>query len=90
MKNLQPYEIYGSEDIQENNGMMGESSCMSEAAKANMKKICEEHLAKEAAEYHNNDNPEHTYEGYVAECGKYLMECMGQAGYAGLSKPYAE
>ena len=90
MKNLQPYEIYGSEDIQENNGMMGESSCMSEAAKANMKKICEEYLAKEAAQYHNDDDTEHTYEGYVAECGKYLMECMGQAGYAGLSKPYAE
>ena len=90
MKNLQPYEIYGSEDIQENYGMMGESSCMSEAAKANMKKICEDYLAKEAAEYHNDDDTEHTYEGYVAECGKYLMECMGQAGYAGLDKPHAE
>jgi len=90
MKNLQPYEIYGSEDIQENHGMMGESSCMSEAAKANMKKICEEYLAKEAAEYNDDDDAEHTYEGYVAQCGKYLMECMGQAGYAGLNKTYAE
>jgi hypothetical protein len=90
MKNLQPYEIYGSEDIQENHGMMGESSCMSEAAKANMKKICEEYLAKEAAEYHDDDDAEHTYEGYVAQCSKYLSECMGQAGYAGLNKIYAE
>ena len=90
MKNLKPYEIYGSEDIQESYGMEAESSCMSEDAKASMKKICEDYLAKEAAEYHNDEDPEHTYECYVTECGKYLNECLGQAGYAGLEKPHAE
>ena len=47
-------------------------------------------LAKEAKEYHDDENPDHTYEGYVNECGNYIKEYMGRPGYSSLDKPYAE
>jgi hypothetical protein len=50
-----------------------------------LESLCEAMLCKEADEYHNDENPEHTYEGYVIECANYMKEYMGQAGYASLS-----
>lgn len=89
MKNLQSYENYGIEGVQENYDMQKESTCMSEDAKMQLEKICEEYLAKEAKEYHEDMEEAHTYEGYVNEATKYLKECMDRAGYASSYKPYA-
>jgi hypothetical protein len=90
MKNLTTYENYGTSEIQENWDMQKESSCMSEGARMQLEKICEEYLAKEAKEYRDDENPDHTYEGYVNECGNYIKEYMGRPGYSSLDKPYAE
>lgn len=50
-------------------------SC-SENAKMAIKSLCENHLCNEGMDYENNENAEHTYEGYVNECMDYLRECM--------------
>lgn len=83
MKNLKHYESFSTTEIKESNHM--NEYGMSPASKMALESLCEAMLCKEADEYHNDENPEHTYEGYVMECANYMKECMGQAGYASLS-----
>lgn len=51
----------------------------SEDAKMAIKSICEEYLCKEGMEFDQNENEEHTYEGYAKACMEYLKECMMEA-----------
>lgn len=88
MKNLTSYENH-SKGLSESY-MSNESSCMSEAAKEAVKKVCEEVLCKEADNYHNDSNEGHTYEGYVNECMGYMREAMGHSGYSSLHKSFAK
>jgi hypothetical protein len=76
MENIKSYESFSDMEIKESNGM--NESCMSPASKMALESLCEAMLCKEAGEYHNDENPEHTYEGYVMECANYMKECMGQ------------
>lgn len=64
------------------------SGCMSETAKSMMEKMCENYLIKEAMEYHKDPYESHTYEGYMMESAKYLMEIMGNKGYSTVHKHY--
>jgi len=89
MKNLQSYENYGISEIQENYGMQEGSSCMSESAKMQMEKLCEEYLTKEAKDYHDDMEEAHTYEGYINEAMGYLKKCMDRTGYPTMDKPYS-
>jgi hypothetical protein len=61
------------------------SECMSESVKEKMKEMCENHILREAMEYHDDHDPEHTYEGYVKECISYMNEILGSAGYGSFS-----
>ena len=83
MENIKSYESFSDIEIKESNHMS--ESGMSPASKMALESLCEAMLCKEADEYHNDENPEHTYEGYVMECANYMKECMVQAGYASLS-----
>jgi len=83
MENIKSYESFSDIEIKESNHMS--ESGMSPASKMALESLCEAMLCKEADEYHNDENPEHTYEGYVMECANYMKVCMGQAGYASLS-----
>lgn len=73
------------EFMNENMGMelpedtMSEGMNCSENAKMAIKSICEEYLCKEGMEYDQNENEEHTYEGYAKACMEYLNECMMEA-----------
>lgn len=42
-----------------------------------IKSLCESTLCKEAKSYHEDDDPSHTYEGYVGICSDHLKKCMG-------------
>lgn len=44
-----------------------------------IKKLCEGAMHNEAMDHDKNENPKHTYEGYMKECGKYMNECMNEA-----------
>jgi hypothetical protein len=84
MENIKSYESFSDIEIKESNDM---NECgMSTESKMALESLCEAMLCKEADQYHNDENPEHTYEGYVMECANYMKECMGQAGYAPLIK----
>ena len=84
MENIKSYESFSTVEIKESNNM---NECgMSPASKMALESLCEAMLCKEADQYHNDENPEHTYEGYVMECSNYIKECMGQSGYASLTK----
>jgi hypothetical protein len=84
MENIKSYESFSTVEIKESNDM---NECgMSPASKMALESLCEAMLCKEADQYHNDENPEHTYEGYVNECANYIKECMGQSGYAPLIK----
>jgi len=37
---------------------------------------CMEMIKMEAHHWHNDDNPEHTFESYMMECDKYMKEMM--------------
>jgi hypothetical protein len=87
MKNLQAYENYGIEEVQENYDMQKESSCMSESSKMQLEKLCEEYLTTEAKAYHDDEDEYHTYEGYVNEVMNQIKSCMGRSGYPA-DKPY--
>lgn len=85
MENIKSYESFSDIEIKESNYMHGYSvphgmneTCMSPASKMALESLCEAMLCKEADEYHNDENPEHTYEGYVMGCANYMKECMGQ------------
>jgi hypothetical protein len=84
MENIKSYESFSDIEIKESNGM--NETCMSSESKMALESLCEAMLCKEADQYHNDENPEHTYEGYVMECMNYVKECMGQSGYASLAK----
>lgn len=43
-----------------------------------IKKMCEDVLHPEAKAYHDDEDPAHTYDGYVKECKAYLKECMNE------------
>lgn len=94
MENLTPYEDFSiaRSAIEENYESMGHKmeSAMSHQAMEALKQVCEGMLCKEAEDYHNDENEEHTYEGYVNECMGYIKEVMGNPGYATLVKPHAE
>lgn len=83
MENIKSYESFSDIEIKESNHM--NESCMSPASKMALESLCEAMLCKEAAGYHNDENPMHTYEGYVMECANYMKEYMGQAEYSPLS-----
>jgi len=93
MENIKSYEKFNDsidenfEDVAEG---MGCQSCLSEGAMMEMKKLCESILMKEAEDYDNDDDENHTYEGYVNECMKYMNEMLGRPGYASVSKPYTD
>jgi hypothetical protein len=57
------------------------SECMSEGTKQIIQEVCKNHILGEAMKYHNDHDPEHTYEGYVNECMSYMNEMLGSAGY---------
>ncbi len=87
MKNLKEYDFFGS--VEESSDHLSEgSSCMSPSAMEAIKSACKSCLMEEAHGYDQDENPDHTYEGYVNKCMEYLKECMGQAGYASLANPY--
>ena len=86
MKNLKPFEDYSISNLDED---LEESSCLSENAKNELKRICEEHLVKEAIDYDEDDYDEHTYDGDVEETANYIKECLGRPGYSSLDKTYA-
>ena len=89
MENLLKFKDHAAKSIDES--MMEEGrGCLSEAAKSVLEKACKEILMKEAQEYHDDENPEHTYEGYVNECNNYINEIMGNAGYSSTAKPFAK
>jgi hypothetical protein len=73
------------EFMNENMGMelptdsMEEGMSCSENAKMAIKSICEEYLCKEGMEYDQNENEEHTYEGYSKACMEYMSQCMMEA-----------
>jgi hypothetical protein len=90
MKNLASYEDHLNKEITESNEQITECDGMSQNAKMALESLCEELLCKEAREYHDDENPEHTYEGYVNECVNKLNEMMGNSGYAPLFKPHAK
>jgi hypothetical protein len=93
MENIKSYEKFNDsldenfEDMMEGDGCQ---SCMSEGARMGMKDLCESLLKKEAEDYDMDDNDDHTYEGYVNECMKYMNEMLGRPGYASVSKPYTD
>jgi hypothetical protein len=90
MENIKSYERF-SDFVGENWDTDEQKSCMmSETAKDKMKKLCEEHLIREAKECHNNMNENHTYEGYVKECQMAMVEMLGQHGYSTISKELAD
>ena len=76
MENIKSYESFSDIEIKESNHMS--ETAMSPASKMALESLCEAMLCKEADEYHNDENPEHTYEGYVMGCANYMKECMGQ------------
>jgi uncharacterized protein with von Willebrand factor type A (vWA) domain len=92
MQNLKNYENFNQVEIQESDEMMAMQTegAMSPEAKMQLEKLCEEVLCKEAQAYHDDENPEHTYEGYMNECMSYINEVMGQSGYSTIDKPYAD
>jgi hypothetical protein len=53
---------------------------LSEAVKKHISEMCEGMLHEAAKSYHNDPHADHTYEGYMKECGSYmtekLHECM--------------
>lgn len=82
MENIKSYESFSQVEIKESNNM---SECgMSNDARMALESLCEAMLCKEAEAYHNDENPEHTYEGYVKECMDYMREAMGHPGYSSL------
>lgn len=89
MENIKSYEKF-NDFVGENwDADAQKSSCMSEKAIAKMKKLCEKHLIKEANDYQNDTEDDHTYERYTEECQNMLKEMLGQPGYAGLEKNLA-
>ena len=83
MENIKSYESFSSREIKESDSMY---ECgMSDNAKMALESLCESMLCKEAEDYHNDENPDHTYEGYVKECMDYMREAMGHPGYASLN-----
>jgi hypothetical protein len=90
MKNLIPYENHSNPGVSESYDQMEESGCMTPASKMALEKLCEELLCKEARDYHDDENPEHTYESYVNECMNRMNELMGSSGYSPLGKPHAK
>jgi hypothetical protein len=62
------------------------SECMSEDTKQKLHEVCRTNILKEATDYHNDDDPEHTYEVYVNECMSYMNEMLGSAGYSSSHK----
>jgi hypothetical protein len=76
MENIKSYESFSDIEIKESNHMS--ETAMSPSSKMALESLCEAMLCKEAEEYHNDENPEHTYEGYVMGCANYMKECMGQ------------
>ena len=57
----------------------GYNPAMSEEAKRAVKTICEDMLIKEAQACDEDQDPSHTYESYLNECGSYMTECMMNA-----------
>lgn len=57
----------------------GYNPAMSEEAKRAVKTICEDILIKEAQSCDEDQDPMHTYENYLNECGAYMTECMMEA-----------
>lgn len=51
------------------------SGCSSET-KAMIESMCKEYLVHEGMAYHDDEDENHTYEGYIHECMSYLKECM--------------
>lgn len=91
MQNIKNYENFNQLEIQESEEMSETyEGAMSPEAKMQIESLCEGLLCKEAADYHRDENADHTYEKYVNECANYLKEAMGQAGYATIDKPYAD
>lgn len=65
-------------------GCCGETSegynpAMSEESKRAVKALCENFLINEAQRCDEDQDPTHTYENYLAECGSYMVECMMEA-----------
>lgn len=84
MENLKSFDIFETTNEAEQSMT---PMCLSENAKEMLKGVCEGHLCKEADDFDKDEDPEHTYEGYINECMNYLKECMGQPGYASSSNP---
>lgn len=89
MRNLLEFENFHSNSLDEGEGCTA-CKAMSPAAMEAVKNLCEGMLCGEAQAWHDDEDPEHTYEGYINECGKYMAEMMGQPGYQSLTKTYAE
>lgn len=57
----------------------GYNPAMSEEAKRAVKAVCEQYLINEAQRCDEDQDPSHTYENYLAECGSFMVECMMEA-----------
>jgi hypothetical protein len=60
--------------------------CIGEKTKEKIHELCKDHILREAMEYHNDDDPNHTYEDYIKECMGYMNEMLGAEGYQDLEK----
>jgi hypothetical protein len=60
---------------------MNEGAGCSDNAKMVIESMCNDHLVKEAVDYHEDEDDAHTYEGYVQACMEYLKECMMKEGW---------
>lgn len=72
MKNLTNY----SDFINEKKTEMNEKIKLSKQVQDSIKSCCEAMMA-EAKACHENENPKHTYEGYVNEAMSCMKEYMG-------------
>jgi hypothetical protein len=74
MKHVQSFETFSSPAVQEASetkkaGALSEKMCEA------INKCCEM-MAQEAKAWHQDENTEHTAEGYATECNEYMKERM--------------
>jgi len=74
MKHVQSFETFSSPAVQEASepkkaGALSEKMCEA------INKCCEM-MMQEAKAWHQDENVEHTAEGWAAECNEYMKECM--------------
>jgi hypothetical protein len=67
---LQETDVVGHEEAQAT-----KPTALSEKALAKINEMMDECMS-EATAYHEDEDPDHTAEGWAAECNNYINECM--------------